>query len=84
MYNPIFAKIVFYLDTGVYESFSKAFLDLQNPLNYNHLVYVLMEFRERIKAGKIRVPQSDTTNLYKSIEGERNEKNLSAKEEAET
>ena len=45
MYNPFFAQIVFYLDTIIEHSMANAFLDLENPLNYNVLVYVPMELR---------------------------------------
>ena len=46
VYKPIFGKIVLNLDNINNPACEKAFLDFYNTLNYNILVYVLMEFRE--------------------------------------
>ena len=69
MYNPFFAQIVFYLDTIIEHSMANAFLDLENPLNYNVLVYVPMEFRGR---------ENTLFTINKQIKGERNEEDISA------
>ena len=45
VYNSIFERIVFYLNKYLMTSVLMAVLDLQIPLLYNVLVYVLMEFR---------------------------------------
>ena len=69
VYNSIFEHIVFYLNKHLLSSPAPVVLDLQNPLIYNVLVYVLMEFRGR---------ENTLFTINKQIKGERNEEDISA------